>query len=78
MRFNLTWQAVHDLINVNEKLKQYVKPYLMEPKYDKLKDPTKLNAIKSDEMMNDLVDSITELVEDQVMDWFFSSFSTDG
>ena len=59
-------QAVHKMVESSEKLKNHIKPYLQEPKYTKLKDPSKLNNIKSNEMMNDLVGSISDLIEDQI------------
>ncbi|CAO1394386.1 unnamed protein product [Diamesa serratosioi] len=58
--------AVHKMVESSEKLKNHIKPYLQEPKYTKLKDPSKLNSIKSNEMMNDLVGSINDLIEDQI------------
>ncbi|CAO1412420.1 unnamed protein product [Diamesa hyperborea] len=58
--------AVHKMVESSEKLKNHIKPYLQEPKYTKLKDPSKLNSIKSNEMMNDLVGSISDLIEDQI------------
>lgn len=59
-------QAVHKMVESSEKLKNHIKPYLQEPQYTKLKDPSKLNSIKSNEMMNDLVGSISDLIEDQI------------
>jgi hypothetical protein len=47
-------------------LKKHIKPFLIEPKYEKLKDPSKINAIKTGEMMKDLASSVNELVEDQI------------
>ena len=54
------------MVESSEKLKNHIKPYLQEPEYTKLKDPSKLNSIKSNEMMNDLVGSISDLIEDQI------------
>ena len=59
-------QAVLNMVESSEKLKNHIKPYLQEPKYTKLKDPSKLNSIKNNEMMNDLVGSISDLIEDQI------------
>lgn len=54
------------MVDSHDSMKKYIQPYLAKPNYEILKDPSKLSDIKTKEMMNDLISSIDELVEDQV------------
>lgn len=60
------FQAVHKLVDGNEKLKHHIKPKLTAPTYAVLKDSSKLSSIKISSMMSDLVEFINELVDDQI------------
>lgn len=60
------FQAVHKLVDGNEKLKHHIKPKLADPTYAVLKDSSKLSSIKISSMMSDLVEFINELVDDQI------------
>lgn len=60
------FQAVHKLVNANEKMKLHIKPHLTEPTFAKLRDSSKLSSIKITNMMSDLVEFINELVDDQI------------
>lgn len=60
------FQAVHKLVDSNQKLKHHIKPHLSVPNYTKLKDSSKLSSIKINNMMGDLVEFINELVDDQI------------
>lgn len=62
----INFQAVHKLVDANEKLKHHIKPHLSEPMYTKLKDSSKLSSVKIDNMMSDLVGFINEMVDDQI------------
>ncbi|CRK90660.1 CLUMA_CG004361, isoform A [Clunio marinus] len=57
---------IHKLVNLNADLKRHIKPHLVEPKYTKLKDSSKISNTKIDNMMSDLVEFINDLVNDQI------------